>query len=761
MKLSDRRKKKLRPKSSRDQRCTRQIAARAVRVFLAMMLLAGSLIPAWSQDAKRVAIKEERVADVEVAKIAAASPSVRIIAVPLPLTGVTDDRVVAQVEASVARLTKNHAMAGVRPSLILEFIAADGTAGEGTEFEAALKLARTLSSEKLSGVRTVAFLPSSVHGHAVLPVIACEEIIMSPAAELGSAGIDESSIGPLLRASYVEIASRRRTVPTALALGMLDRNLKLLKVQTLEGTRIVTDRELEELKRSTTVSSESTLKPEGEFANFSGADWRHELGYVSHLASDREQLAEVLKINLASLSDDPLAGAPVKAIRVDFDGPVKWRLVDRAKKIMDSRLKSSDVNLVILHIRSEGGSLKDAINMAQYLAFSIDHERVKTVAYVSTEAHGAAAIMALAADELVMEEGAVLGGPGSETHSEAQFREVQTSVADVMNKQGKAWSPVLALAGFSLPVKRYVHVRTNEQVYYNDEEFAARKDAEDWKAGMELTNFASGVNADEAMRDGLAEHSVRHFDEVKQLYRIEGDLPTARVNWALELIERLADRRISGILLFIGTFALFNELSQPGLGVPGFIAGVCFLLFFWSNFLHGNADVLELLLFCAGIVCVLLEVFVAPGTFIFGLGGAVMIVASIILASQTFVLPTNVYQMRQLPGSIMMVIGAAAGAVVGILVLQRFLPHTPYFKRLILQPPDEVEDGALSSREQFGSRAHLLGQTGIALTPLVPSGKVHIGDEVVDVVSEGLLIDPGSTVVVSDVYGNRVVVRPQ
>jgi membrane-bound ClpP family serine protease len=246
---------------------------------------------------------------------------------------------------------------------------------------------------------------------------------------------------------------------------------------------------------------------------------------------------------------------------------------------------------------------------------------------------------------------------------------------------------------------------------------------------------------------------------MNNLYRIDDDIRTAGVNWALVFIERLADPRLSGLLLFIGTFALFSELSQPGLGVPGFIAAVCFLLFFWANFLHGTAEILELLLFAAGVACVFIELFVAPGTMIFGIGGALMIVTSIVLASQTFVVPTNAYQLHQLPASLLMVAGGGAGGLIGIIVLQRFLPHTPYFKRLILQPPVQEEAAQIQQRERLASFDYLLGKRGVALTPLVPAGKAQFGDDVVDVMSDGALIEVNSQVTVIETLGNRIKVR--
>ena len=54
----------------------------------------------------------------------------------------------------------------------------------------------------------------------------------------------------------------------------------------------------------------------------------------------------------------------------------------------------------------------------------------------------------------------------------------------------------------------------------------------------------------------------------------------------------------------------------------------------------------------------------------------------------------------------------------------------------------------------------LVGQEGVALTQLRPSGMARFGDRKVDVVSEGEVIERDVRVTVVEVKSNRVVVRP-
>jgi len=53
----------------------------------------------------------------------------------------------------------------------------------------------------------------------------------------------------------------------------------------------------------------------------------------------------------------------------------------------------------------------------------------------------------------------------------------------------------------------------------------------------------------------------------------------------------------------------------------------------------------------------------------------------------------------------------------------------------------------------------LVGDVGETLSLLRPAGKARFGDAVVDVVAEGEYISRGAKVKVTEIHGNRVVVR--
>ena len=65
-----------------------------------------------------------------------------------------------------------------------------------------------------------------------------------------------------------------------------------------------------------------------------------------------------------------------------------------------------------------------------------------------------------------------------------------------------------------------------------------------------------------------------------------------------------------------------------------------------------------------------------------------------------------------------------------------------------------------SGREATWRFAPDMARLGTAVSPLRPAGIANIDGTRVDVVSDGSFLDPGTPIVVTEVEGNRIVVRP-
>lgn len=94
--------------------------------------------------------------------------------------------------------------------------------------------------------------------------------------------------------------------------------------------------------------------------------------------------------------------------------------------------------------------------------------------------------------------------------------------------------------------------------------------------------------------------------------------------------------------------------------------------------------------------------------------------------------------------------GVVVGLTLGVFGWLKFFPESRIAKRFISK----------SATGELGvTNPALLHCTGVALTPLRPSGAAVFSGNRVDVVTEGELIDQGASVRVIEVEGARVVVR--
>lgn len=675
----------------------------------------------------------------------AAEPAAALVQVRLPIVGTRD----TQVEAAILkRLATLRSRPGERGVLVLEFSAAADGEASGSDFGRALELARFLTSDRLAGVKTVAFLPEGVSGHGVLVALACEEIVMPADAALGPANGGEP-VDEAMRAAYTQIAARRRTVPPAVALGLLDPATKVARVSTDDGEQFVPLADVERLRRDVAVLGVEELAPVPLV--LTGRRGR-ELGFVRLLAKTPAELARGLGLAERSLVADPAQAGGWRPVQVALSGAVTADAVARVRGRLE-RAVAGGANFICLRIDSAGGSPEQSLVLATWLA-GLDPADVKTVAYVPREARGDAALIATACDEVVMEPGAVLGGDGAAAISPRQAESITAAWrAGVARPRDRSWSLPLALAVPGLVVRRAQEQGTGRTEFLTTDELDARADRDAWQLGAEVGVGPIQLTADKAESLRLAAHVVDDFAGFRQAYGLDATIAAPEAGWAEELLTALASPGLAWLLLLIGGAGLYIELKTPGFGFGGFVSLVAFIIYFWSQYLHGTSGWLEVLLFLAGLVCVAAEILVLPGFGVLGLGGGLLVIAALVLASQSFVLPTNDYQIRQMQWSLLGILGAVVGTTAVALVVRRWLPSTPVLRDVLLVPPTSEGDAIEEPLDE------LVGLTGTTTTRLAPAGKALVDGVVRDVVADDDLIEPGEAVRVVAVRGGRVFVR--
>ncbi|MCM2371954.1 NfeD family protein [Aporhodopirellula aestuarii] len=698
-----------------------------------------------------------------------------LIEVPRPLTSRDVERILSQLTRLSLAVRQSSPDAenasGRRVSVVLHFRQSEVDSGSGedagdasgrvgqqnaTSLEDSLKLARAISGGDLKRIRPVAWIDAPVRGSDVLLVLASESILVSPSGSIGDATYGETSGDETTELIYQSIAKRRSLLAPEMVAALANPDIAIARVRGAEGpTRFASGEELETLRRDGLIVEETIWSDAGQPLVLN-ADRLRELRAATAIVDSQDDVAD--RLGLARLRSESVdAASEAVGVLLRINGPVRRDRVRRWQTNLSATIESGETNTWLVEIDSPGGYLAGSASMAAFLADP--GPSIRSVGgYVSREARGDATLLALACRPLAMHKDATLGGSGADAIGPEDVRNQRELIALISAATGRSETLMRGLLDPSLTVHRYSNRRTGRIRYAVPSELAAEMqdgDASEWKR-EERIELEEGLSAQAATELGLVDETVDSLQAVAKRVGLT-DVPEQLSDRGLvRWVERLG--RNDGLafgLLLLGFMMLSTEASAPGLGLPGFIAMLCFAFFFWTKFLAGTAEWAELLAFGLGIACLAIEIFVLPGFGVFGIGGLVLTVLGVVLMSQTFVIPRNSYQVNELAQGVWMAIGGMGGLVIGFLVMRAFLPQAASVAGLAMDdPPTDID-----RLERVADYDHLDGQTGVAATRLRPSGKARFGEQLVAVVSDGSAIDPGQSVRVVAVHGNRIVVE--
>ena len=310
---------------------------------------------------------------------------------------ITSDTI-AHVRAAARQLVDASAGAeqGQRPILVFEFLPGDVAPGS-SEFGACYDLANLISKD-LAGARlTVAYVPQPLRGYAVLPVLACTEIVMASSSSLGPITPEGLPFDAAYR-ELVRFLALRKTRDPDLLLGMLDRDADLRLVRTADRTvHYVLAENLDAFQKAHQVIDERPAWDGGLRGVLTSARAREE-GFCKRTADSPAELAALYRIAGQSAVDDPTLGQLIRPVWIHLEGPLDAVMVAHLTKRVE-QARQEKANLLILQINSPGGGDTVVDALGDLLSRIKD---IKTVAYVEDRAVGLAALVPLACRDIVL-----------------------------------------------------------------------------------------------------------------------------------------------------------------------------------------------------------------------------------------------------------------------------------------------------------------------------------------------------------------------
>ncbi len=416
-----------------------------------------------------------------------------------------------------------------------------------------------------------------------------------------------------------------------------------------------------------------------------------------------------LSIAMSILAYSCVAAAAEPVIVVGIRGEIDAGQTALIFKALNEA-ETQKAGTLLVEIETFGGQVDAAVKIRDMISDS----KLRTICYVKNRAWSAGALVAIAHKNIVMAPGGTIGAAEPIPTTEKTVAAVRAEFAATAAKMGRNPKVAEAMVDKSLGFEKYAAPG----------KILSLTDAQAIEVG-----YADVVAADRSA-------ALKHYGlQDSRVIEVQS-------GWAERIAGWLSDPLVKSALVGIIFLAVMTEVKTAGTGVAALFGIVATALFFGSQWITGVATWVEVLLFFVGLILLAIEFFV-PGFGIFGIAGIASILFSLFMTLGGGI------------GALNMMAGGIVLAVIGFLLLLKYLPSSRLWNRLVLKDALKTDKGYISS----DNLSTIIGREGIVLTLLRPAGTVRIADQVYDVVSEGRFIEPGVTVKVLSVNGNRILVR--
>jgi membrane-bound serine protease (ClpP class) len=477
-------------------------------------------------------------------------------------------------------------------------------------------------------------------------------------------------------------------------------------------------------------------------------------------------------------TDSPTVNAAVIVCKGMIDDGLFKSIKRRTQIALDN-----DTEYIIYEIGTYGGLLQSADDISKYFILDIG-KKAHTVAYVTTEAISAGAMISVSCRDIIMRENTtigdcapiVLGGKLEGVEREKAESFTRAAFARAAEANGYPAALLKAMVTMQTKVYRVKNLQTGESEFIEDKQLSEDPNKYDLD-GKELIVKEDEIltlTAARAFEYGIARAQVKDqagaldFLAERDGVTFTGEPMVLNTLWSEEMVRWLNSPAVMAALVMLAMLGVYIEFNTPGVGLPGLVAVICLVIIIGSKYLVGLANWVEVALFFVGILLLLVEFFVLPGFGIAGMMGIICVMVG--LFGMLIKNPPNRVPWPDSPANWDVFIDGLMGLSFGFLgfvvlawILTKYLPKLQFLSGLILVPAVakqgtemEISMTAPPELETIGVK---VGDTGQVVSTLRPTGKARFGNAIVDVVAKAEFLDKGTQVEIINIHGNRVVVK--
>lgn len=423
--------------------------------------------------------------------------------------------------------------------------------------------------------------------------------------------------------------------------------------------------------------------------------------------------------------------------------PSAWRQVQRGF----AEANKQNANILLIHMNTYGGM----VNMADSIRTKILNSEIPVWVFIDNQAASAGALISIACDSIYMRPGGSIGA------------------ATVVNQTGevapdKYQSFMRSTMRATAEAKGKIY-----QVIDGDTVTKWRRDPKIAEAMVDQSVEIEGLIADDKVLTFTADEAIQwgycegKAESVKELLAMVGIDDYTIVEFKPTLMDKvigfLTNPMVSGLLIMLIIGGLYFELQTPGVGFPLAMAVLAAVVYFAPLYIEGLAEHYEVIIFVVGLILIAVEIFAIPGFGVTGISGIILMIIGLTLAmiDNDIFRDIRPFSWVEVLRPLMVVSLSLFTGIILSIVLSRKLLTSPTFPSLSLNSSLTKEEGYVSIDKH---QKEMLGRIGTAVTVLRPSGKVEIGDEIFDAVSEDGFINKGEEVkVIKDEAGQVYVMR--
>ncbi len=419
---------------------------------------------------------------------------------------------------------------------------------------------------------------------------------------------------------------------------------------------------------------------------------------------------------------------------VPIEGPITSPQLYILRRALKEAIEN-DIEAVVLQMDTPGGALGVTLDMMEALS-RFDGE---TITFVDAEAVSAGSYIAVATDDIWFAPEGIMGAAEAVTGS---GEDIDESMQRKINSYLRAKVRVLG---------REYRYRADVQRAMMDPSYVLEIDGVVIKPEGELLS----LTADEAAtyygdppEPLLASGIAKDIDDLLTQKYGEGNynMRTFEVTWSEEFAKWF--KTIAPVIMGIGVLLIIIEVKTPHFGLIGGAGIALVLLVFVSNYFAGMAGHIEVIVFIVGVLLVVAEVFLFPGTLVAGALGAILMAGSLLWAmADIWPTPEGGYTVNwpSVEIAIRNLLIAVVIAILGSVLLWRYLKGSGLYRHVVSQGAIgklDYTSGATLSRPEVGAQ-------GVAINTLRPTGTVEIDGHRYEATVVNGQINAGRSIVVT------------